>query len=169
VGLSSLLKRTLNDALRNLVKTLTVAAIGFLVYLLISNGFTRILMLLRPGFSNINDQAIASMTESHSLLMAIGTVFLVPVTEECLHRGGIFGSLLPKSPITAYLVSATLFALIHVSGYLGIVNLDIVFLCFLQYLPAGFILAAVYALSGNLAAPILIHTAVNLIGILAIT
>ena len=41
------------------------------------------------------------------------------------------------------------------------------FLCLLQYVPAGISLAASYEYSGNIVTPILIHTAVNAVGMLA--
>jgi len=45
-------------------------------------------------------------------------------------------------------------------------DIGTLFLCFLQYLPAGFALAFCYRRSGSIFAPILVHMVVNQTGML---
>ena len=81
--------------------------------------------------------------------------------------GLVFGLLLPKSKTAAYLVSAALFAAIHVVGYAGSVDLTSLVLAFIQYLPAGLVLGWAYEKGGTIIAPMVIHMAINAMGIWA--
>ena len=164
VGLRHFLKTTLVQTLEHLPRVLLIALLGFTAYWLISALLSLLILGLYPSFSNPNDLAITAMTKEHLLLMGISTVFFVPVAEECLHRGAIFGPLLSRSRILAYLVSAGIFAAIHIIGYIPTAEPITLLLCFLQYLPAGFCIAWCYAKADNIFTPILIHTAVNAMG-----
>ena len=62
-------------------------------------------MFVYPDFSNVNDTSIMELTQQNYTLMAIGTVLLVPVVEETLYRGVVFGSLYKRSRVAAYTVS----------------------------------------------------------------
>lgn len=129
---------------------------------------TKAFSVIDPDFVNLNDQTIINMTESHYWLMFIGTVFLAPVAEECFHRGLIFRGLYSRSAVLAFLVSTALFSAIHVVQYVGVLSPLTLILSFLQYVPAGLCLAGAYRLSGSLICPILIHMAVNAMGMLAL-
>lgn len=118
-----------------------------------------------PAFVNPNDAAISGMTSSNFFLMAVGTIVLVPPVEECLFRGLIFRGLYGKSRILAYAVSIAAFAAVHITGYIGAYSIWELLLSFLQYLPAGLCLAWAYAKSDTIFAPIIIHAAINAIGI----
>lgn len=143
---------------------LLTAAQAFLAYQVLTA-----VMALLPifRFQNVNDASIAQMTAENYSLMVIGAVFLVPPAEEALYRGLVFGGLYRKRPWVAYLLSTALFCAIHVMGYLGAYSPLLLLLCFLEYIPAGLCLAWAYARSGHLLAPILVHMAVNAIGISA--
>ena len=125
-------------------------------------------MLIRPEFVNKNDQAVADMAEISYGLMFLGTVVLAPVTEEIFYRGLLLRGLYGRSPVAAWIVSVSVFGLIHVLGYLSVLSPLELLLSFLQYLPAGVCLAASYRLSGSLICPILIHAAINTVAILAL-
>ena len=146
---------------------LLTAAAGYVVYYILSFLVSAFIVTVNPGFANVNDQSISSLTKQHHVLTAIGTVLLVPTAEELLHRGAIFGGLYRRNRIAAYVVSTILFALVHISGYIGYYPIGTLLLCLLQYIPAGICLAASYEYSGNIVTPILIHTAVNAVGMLA--
>ena len=141
------------------------AALGFGFWFLCNLAFGWLIPLLDPGFVNANDQSIAQMARGNFSLLILGTVFLVPMVEECLYRGLVFGSLYSRSRPAAYAVSAAVFSLIHVVGYLGSLSPLAAVLSFLQYLPAGLCLAWSYARTGTIFAPILIHALVNAYGI----
>ena len=129
---------------------------------------TKAFSVLDPDFVNLNDQSITQMTESNYYLMFIGTVFLAPVAEECFHRGLIFRGLYTRSALLAFAVSTALFSAIHVIQYVGTLSPLSLLFSFLQYIPAGLCLAGAYRLSGSLICPILIHMAVNAMGMLAL-
>ena len=118
-------------------------------------------LLIYPAFSNINDQNIISMFQEDSQLIAIATVFLVPVAEELFFRGLIFRNLHGKNQTAAYLVSMVLFSLIHVAGYIGTCSPLHLLMCFLQYLPASFCLCWCYCQTGTIITPIIMHAVTN--------
>jgi len=148
-------------------RCLLFAAIGFAVYTLALLLLARITARIDPNFSNVNDDAILDMAQEHTGLMVFCTVFLVPITEETLYRGLLFQGLQRKNRALAYLVSVSVFAWIHVMGYVGQFDWRTLLLCFVQYLPAGIILALAYEKTDTIITPILIHIAVNQIGMSA--
>jgi len=91
----------------------------------------------------------------------------ITITEETLYRGLLFQGLQRKNRALAYLVSVSVFAWIHVMGYVGQFDWRTLLLCFVQYLPAGIILALAYEKTDTIITPILIHIAVNQIGMSA--
>ncbi len=129
--------------------------------------FSLVILRLKPDFANVNDSNIGEMVAEHYGMMALGTVFLVPVVEELLYRGVIFGCLYNRSKVAAYIVSTALFSAVHILGYITMYDPVTLLLCFLQYIPAGMCLGWAYARSGSLLAPILIHMTINQIAMLA--
>ena len=148
-------------------RCLLIAFLGFALYFLAMLVFSMIITQIDPDFSNVNDEAIIDMAQEHTGWMTFCTVFLVPITEETLYRGLLFQGLQRKNRALAYLVSVSAFAWIHVMGYLGQFDGITLLLCFLQYLPAGIILAWAYEKSDTIITPILIHIIINQIGISA--
>ena len=138
------------------------------IYWVISLLLGKLITWLYPDFGNTNDSGIAALAKENYFLTAIGTVLLVPLAEECMHRGAVFGGLYRKNRLFAYIISTILFALVHIDGYFGMVDGVLLLLNFLQYIPAGIVLAAAYDISGSIFAPIFIHMAVNLLGILSL-
>ncbi len=145
-------------------RLLRYAGAGLVLYYVASILLGNLILWISPDFANVNDQSIAQLTKENYTLMSIGTVLLVPVVEEMLYRGIIFGGLFPKKPILAYLVSTALFSVIHILAYIGSFAPLQLLLCFVQYLPAGLCLAWAYEKADSIWAPILIHIAVNQIG-----
>ena len=144
------------------------AAAAFLIHW----GSTYLVSLLihqrYPDFYNVNDTSIYTMASRNFWPVAIGTVLLVPVAEELLYRGVFFGSLYCINRVFAYVVSALFFALIHVVSYIGTYPADVLLLCLLQYVPPGLCLAWAYERSGSILCPILVHAAINAIGIFSV-
>ena len=155
------LLESLGKAGRHLVRFLLAVSVGFLIHWSVSRGAGMLLQFFAPGFSNVNDRAIAAMIARQPLAMAAGIIVMVPLAEECLFRGLIFSQLWPKSRLLAYVLSAFCFCAVHVVGYIGQADRLTLFLCALQYVPAGLILAGAYRYCGSIFAPILIHTAAN--------
>ena len=151
-------------AISNIWHCLKSAAVGFCIYWLLSIAVGALIQVLYPDFFNVNDDSISQLLEENGTLIRIGTVLLVPVTEELLYRGLIFRSIYRKNPVSAYVISIFLFAALHVVSYITMYEPLHLALCFLQYLPAGFCLAWAYVRADSIWAPILIHIAVNQIG-----
>ena len=154
-------------ALKNVGELLKGVVIGFVVYWLSSIVMGMVILYLYPDFSNVNDASIESLVNENAGLIALATVWLVPITEELFYRGLIFRGLYNHSRILAYIVSTLVFSLVHVVGYIGLYEPMLLLMCFLQYLPAGICLGLAYSLSDSIWAPVLIHIAINQIGMLA--
>ncbi len=142
--------------------------LGYVFYWVSSFALSWTLGRLIPGFANLNDSAIAAMAGSDFWAVALGTVILVPLAEECTFRGLVFGSLYDRSHTAAYLVSTLAFSAIHVLGYLNAAGPWVLLGCFLQYIPAGLCLAWSFQESGSVFVPVIIHTLVNALAILSL-
>ena len=160
------LRSNLQAAKSRPAATFSSAAVGIAIYFGATGAITSLILWIYPAFANANDQTIMGMVQEHFGLMFVGTVLLVPIVEEVFFRGLVFRSLFVNHPVAAYIVSIVAFSLIHIAGYITFVDGLTLALCFVQYLPAGFALAWAYHRSGTIFAPILVHTAVNLVGML---
>lgn len=152
---------------KSILPVLKISGIGFMLYYGSSILVNLLVYAIMPEFANANDSNVTQMLQENYTLMALCTVLLVPVVEETLYRGLIFRSLYNRFPLLGYIVSATLFAAIHVIGYIGTWDSTMLCLAFLQYLPAGIFLGWAYVKSGSIWASIIIHITVNQIAILA--
>lgn len=141
---------------------------GFVAYWILNILMTWLIFSLDPHFFSINDATIQKLAAEDFYPMLFGTVILVPITEECLFRGLVFRGLYDHGPVLAWSISIAVFSAIHIVGYIGAYPSHTILLCFLQYIPAGICLAGAYRLGGSLLSPILIHAAVNLIGMLSV-
>lgn len=159
---------SLRDALKTPSLTIWYAVLGYMGNLVLGEIVTIFCLRIYPGFHNVNDSSIAAILQEDFAPMAFGTIVLVPLVEETLYRGLIFRKLYDKKPLVAYLLSTIFFAAIHVTGYIGQYEPLHLFACFLQYLPAGYCLAFAYRSSGTIVSPILMHMAVNAVGMLAL-
>jgi len=134
---------------------------GFFLAEALTIYLSTILHQIFPQFANINNAQVAWLVEQNLPLMCVCTVILVPVVEELLYRGVIFGSLADRSKVLAYAASISIFSLIHVMSYIGRYNALTLLLAFAQYIPSGFFLCWAYHKSGSIFAPILIHAFIN--------
>ena len=160
-------KRSLIYAGQNMLDFLVAVLLGSAFYWLSSWGLSQALRYLFPDYTNLNDGSIGILVQENFVLMFLGTVLFVPVAEEALHRGLIFGCLYPKSHAAAYAISVTVFAAVHIVGYVGVYSPLHIVLAFVQYLPAGLALAWAYRRSGSIFAPMLMHAVINAVGMLA--
>lgn len=161
----SFLSRNLGIAKGKLLQVGLYVLLGLVIYWTSNLVMSELTYRIMPDFYNVNDAGIAAMSQDAFLLMAIGTVLLVPVAEESLFRGLLFRGIYGKSRWAAYAVSALCFCLPHVSVYIGSYDLSLLAMCFIQYLPAGLMLAWSYEKSNTILTPIIIHTIINAIGI----
>ena len=159
--------RTIRHTAEGIWRCLRFGAIGLLLYFAATELIGRGILWLRPDFFNVNDASISAMTGEYPLLFRFATVFLVPISEELFYRGLIFQGLQEKHRLIAYAISTTIFAGIHVLGYIGQYDWLTLALCFAQYLPAGLTLAWAYERSDTILTPILMHITINQIGMAA--
>ena len=121
-----------------------------------------------PVLININDMSIAMMAQEQMVLVTLGAVVLAPVVEELLYRGAVFGSLYPKSPLLAGLISTLLFAVLHVLPYINMADKVYLVILFVQYIPPALCLCWLYTATDTILAPILMHILFNVLGALAL-
>ncbi len=159
------LRASARRALGSPFRCLRFAALGLLLYYIGSFVVGLVIGYIDSDFSNINDSNISILAQDNYTLMFLCTVLLVPVTEELLYRGLIFRGLQKKNRLVAYLLSAVVFSLIHVVGYIGLTSTTTLLLCLLQYIPAGLSLCWAYEKADTIWAPILMHMTVNQISI----
>lgn len=120
-------------------------------------------LLLPEELSALYDQALMELSGLSGEGSFTLLVLLVPIVEETLFRGLVFGSLREKNRLAAYLVSVLLYVLCAVWQYaVRYPNASILFYA-LQEIPMAFALAWCYERSGSIWSPILYHAAYNLI------
>ena len=162
VILGGYIKASFGHGIKNLFRTLRWAGIGLIVYYGCAFLLGLLVTKFFPDFVNINDNTLSLLMQDEPVLLRIGVLFLVPVAEELMYRSVIFGSLHRRNRILAYVISASLFSLVHFIGYEP--DLLTFAISFVLYLPAGLCLALAYERSGSILAPILMHMAVNQLG-----
>ena len=143
------------------------ALLGFGLYWLLTIVVRLLILLAYSDFYNVNDRSIQQQLAEAPTLLHFSIVLLVPITEELLYRGLVFRSVYERSPWLGYLISVVVFGALHVVGYIGSYSPVHLLLCFLEYIPAGISLCWAYEKANSIWAPILIHIAVNEIGILS--
>lgn len=169
IGMRKYLRSNLRHFGNHFGHCLGIATIGFLVYWAVNLLISIAITLYWPEFTNANDANLTAMSGECYWVFFACTVLLVPITEEVLFRGVLFGSVYKLSPAVAYFFSALIFSAIHVVPYIGSEGFTpaAALVSLVQYLPPSLCLAWVYEASGTIFAPALVHCAVNLIGVLA--
>lgn len=137
--------------------------LGWVLYQVSSYLVSLALSWLCPTLENLNNDLFEDQAKTNFLVTALGTVFLAPLTEECLFRGLIFQGLHSKNRWVAYILSALAFSLLHVLGYIEQYTWWQMALVTLQYLPGGIALAWAYEKSDTIFAPVVLHMIVNAI------
>ena len=156
--------RLLVDNLTGAIKTLVLGLVA--LYGLNELAF-RLINLVLGNQTNLNDHTISAQIQDAPRVTALIIVLLAPFVEEVLFRGLVFGNLRHKNRMTAYIVSALLFALLHVWQF-AVVQQDITyFLVMLQYLVPGAVLAWAYEHSGTLWTSVGLHAAANALALWA--
>ena len=166
--LRKFLGRSVTHLGANFFRCIKGAFLGFCVYYVTTMALNHLIAALYPAFSNINDGNVASLIRLGNVPMIIGTMFLVPVAEEVLYRGVVFQSLYAVNRFWGHVLSAAIFCAVHIIGYIGTADPLTLALSFIQYIPAALCLAWAYTEADNIFAPIMIHMAVNTMGILAL-
>ena len=159
------LKTSFSDLIDNLLGSLSAVALGYLFNYAALSLVSLLLSAVLDLRANPNTQEIVNQTKLDPNAVIVVAVLLVPVVEETLFRGALFGTLRTKSRLAAYIVSVALFSVYHLWQYfLGGFEWHML-LYLLQYLPASLALCWCYEKSGSVWAPIALHAAINFISI----
>lgn len=105
-----------------------------------------------PNQDLVEDLTIGNMNQMFAM-----AVLMVPIVEECLFRGVIFGSIRRKHRILAYVVCVAAFSLYHVWQYAVAAQDWTLLLGAVQYIPISVALTYAYDRSGTIWAPIFLH------------
>ena len=116
---------------------------------------------------NQNNEALLDLAGEDFGSISAVAIFLAPITEELMFRGGIFGLIRKKSRAWAYAAGTLLFALYHVWGYALLDPIYWIYL--LQYLPVSWLLCRCYERCNSIWGSIMLHMLINFISLRALT
>ncbi len=122
-----------------------------------------LIMVLPEESANPNNTAVLEMAGKEYGKTAAMAVFLAPLVEEPIFRGGVFGLLRPRNRTLAYAVSMLLFAIYHVWGFALADPVYWVYL--LQYLPVSYLLCRCYEHCNSIWGSIFLHMTINAVSI----
>lgn len=148
----------------HLLRFLKSLLIGFMVYWVLMACFSALVETL--GINNWvpNDDTISAIAGENYRLMWAMAVLLAPMTEETLIRGLIFGNIRWKNRILAYILTALIFAGMHMVSYLGTMTpVNLVYNLLVYSLPSV-ALCVCYEYAGTIWGPIALHMILNAMG-----
>lgn len=151
----------LSSLLRNALTAFVLAEFGM-------HAVNIAIYALLPNFINGNNDAVIQMIGDSPWIMALETVILVPIAEECMFRGILFIPFFKIKPCYGYLISATAFAAAHVINFIGLLPPQMILLSLLQYIPSGLAFAWACAKTDSLLCPMIAHSAVNAFSFLSV-
>ncbi|MEA5388530.1 type II CAAX endopeptidase family protein [Haloarculaceae archaeon H-GB11] len=136
-------------------------AVGVVVALLAAIGFSTLLTRLNLVPESVIGET-AAVDPTFLLGLAVLSVLLVAPAEELLFRGAIQGRLRQSvGPVPAIAIASLLFGSIHVANYTGKVAPILATSLLLAVI--GAIFGTLYERTGNLAVPIVVHAAYNVV------
>jgi membrane protease YdiL (CAAX protease family) len=117
---------------------------------------------------NLNNDYVMDLADSDYGVTSAMAIFLAPMVEEPLFRGGVFGSIRRRSRVWAYVASITLFAVYHVWQYALVFGDPLYLLMGIEYIPAGLALCWAYDRTGSIWSPVFLHALINAMSLLAL-
>jgi membrane protease YdiL (CAAX protease family) len=152
----------LKAALAAIVTQLSTLLTNDLIYYFLPNYF--LYTDLGPMFYCAAWESVVPLAQRSIVLTFICLVVLLPVTEELLFRGLIFGTLYRRSPLAGFLLTLVIYTFIRLLPVLG---QDTLYLCVcaLQYIPMTIYLSWVYVRSDTIAAPMAAHMLINAVNL----
>ncbi len=147
------------------LRCLSSFALGWLMYTALSLLAAYLLRRLNITGDNLNENTVNLLLGQERGIIIAVTVFMAPIVEETIFRGGLFCGLYPRSRAAAYIVSIALFCLYHVWQYAVLLHDVSYLLLAIQYVPAAFVLCFVYRRSGSVWTGIFFHMSVNALAV----
>lgn len=168
IFLGKFLRRSFDGLIDSMSRCISSFLLGWLVYIVLSYAAEYVLEFINLDTgNNLNEETIDTLLgEDRGAIIAM-TVFLAPIVEESLFRGGVFCGIYPKSRVFAYVASIVLFCLYHVWQYAIILWDPTYLLMSIQYVPAAFVLCWVYERSGSIWTGVFFHMSVNAVAVFA--
>lgn len=120
------------------------------------------------SIDNLNNDTVMDLADTDYGVTAAMAVFLAPLLEEGLFRGGVFGTIRRRSRLWAYVASAGLFALYHVWQYAAAYGDPLYLLMAIEYIPPGIALCWAYERTGSIWSPVFLHALINAMSLLAL-
>lgn len=108
---------------------------------------------------NYNNEAVFDLAEQGGGVIKAMTIFMAPVIEELIFRGGIFDLAARKSRAAAYVITTVLFCLYHVWAYALYDPFYWVYI--IEYIPASLLLCLCRERTGTIWGSIFLHMVVN--------
>ncbi len=159
------LRRSFDGLIDAPLRCLSSFALGWLMYFALSLLAAYLMRKLSITFDNLNEDTVNLLLGQERGIIVAVTVFMAPIVEESIFRGGLFCGLYPRSRAAAYLVSIALFCLYHVWQYAVLLHDAGYLLLAIQYIPAAFVLCFVYRRSGSIWTGIFFHMSVNALAV----
>lgn len=141
--------------------------VGFCVYWVMSACLTMLVELLEFSAWVPNDDTVSEIAGANYRVMWVGAVLLAPLTEETMMRGLIFGNIRRKNRPLSYIITAVVFALMHVLPYVMEMNILTFGYNMLVYGLPSVALCVCYEYSGTIWGPIVLHMIINALGMSA--
>ena len=132
---------------------------AFMIDYALSGAAALVMMLFETAVENPNNEQILELADLDPGAIKGITIFLVPIVEEVLFRGVVFGSVRRRSRVWAYVVSAAAFSLYHVWRYALLDASQLIYI--VQYIPISIVLAWAYERSGTIWTGIFFHMGIN--------
>lgn len=162
------LRRSFDALIDNIFGCLRSFGLGIIMYFILNTVAGLVMGALGLSGDNLNQEAINGMFAENRGMITAMTVFLAPVAEETLFRGGLFCGLYRRGRWLAYGVCVIAFCVYHVWQY-ALLLWDMSYLLMaIQYIPAAVTLCWVYEQSGSVWTSIFFHMCVNLLGVVMI-
>lgn len=161
-----LFNRVLKDSITNInkkdYKFASITWFTVVILMVISS-----VIIDKFGLINYNEQALnEESNEGSFILYSIAAIFFGPLVEELIYRFLIFRWLRNYNSVLAHILTALLFAFMHIGGFV-IINKDFLSLCtMLPYVFLSLGLSIVYEKSKTLVYPIVFHMLINIIATL---
>lgn len=162
------LKNSFYDIFDNIPRFFGAVAVGVLMYYMLSVAMAMLSTIITVEAENPNAASINEAAMENGNVMIVVAVILGPIVEECLFRGAIFGGLVKKNRVAAYIVSIAAFCLYHMAVQLVSDFSWMLFISALEYAPGGYVLARTYEKGGTIWAAIALHAILNAIALTAI-